>query len=333
MNISIELGNDTDNYNNQILFSQIYWYSVIAAIPLSVIGLVANLLLLYIFISDKFFHRSTYVLMLVSVVSDITSTITSIVCYSLLVDENLSIQSGSSMCKYFLFIISSSYGISIMTLCLIAIDRYFAVVQPFSRFYLSYKSRLIVIVEILIWLISTSTSAPMFLIISGYRDRYVVCDFPDMDLFATTYFIIFVMLLYVIPTTVIAIVYWRIIKHQRNYIQPGEATDRHKIQELKRRKLIRMLISIALTYILITWPVFAAIFGFAVTQTSLREIRDKNLALFFLAFFSVSLSASITVINPFLCFKFDSNIRSRSHRICKRIDIFRSSTIMMTIYD
>lgn len=326
MNISSNNFNITDKFDP--LFEEIYLYSVNAAIPLTVTGLLVNLLMLYVFIMDKFFHRRIYLLMLISTISDASSTIASIVGYSVLADKNLNVQTGSIICKFFLFVISTSYGISMMSLSLIAMDRYFAIVRPFFRFYAIYKNQIIVLTEIFIWILSISVCAPMLAVITSYsEENYIICDFSSMTPSMTVYLVIFVLILYIVPSAFIGIFYWRIIKHQKNYIKPGQTMHKLREQQMKRRKLIRMLISIAFTYILITWPVFASIFGFAVTQTSLQQLRDKNLVLFFLAFFSVSLSASITVINPFIYIKFDDNIRSKLRHFWYRFDIFKSNRV------
>ncbi|RDD39729.1 Somatostatin receptor type 5 [Trichoplax sp. H2] len=208
-----------------------------------------------------------------------------------------------------------------MNLCLIAIDRYFVIVKPMQAFYRIQKLKVIVTSEILVWILSSIVNFPLLLIVRSHKADNYMCEFAQMNTILSIYFIIFDIILYIIPSIIIVLIYWQIIKHQQSYLQPGQTLQQDSEHLFKKKKFIRMLISITLCYILTTWPFFATVFGVAVTKASLLKLREQSTISFLLAFFSYPATTSITVLNPFIYFKFDCNIRNKALQLLRRVNI------------
>ncbi|RDD42313.1 Substance-K receptor [Trichoplax sp. H2] len=314
------MGNISSNgTNGTATYSDVFRYAGIAASPLSAIGLLANLFMLMVLSNRFHFSKTTYNLIRVSVISDSISCFTSAACYILMVVYRLDVNDGRIVCRTIIFTTMTSYGISMMTLAIIAIDRYFAVVRPFLSVYHSKKSRIILFSEIQVWIISAAVCVPLLFYVNVYPDDPIFCDFPEVTLNKSIYLFVFTLILYFIPSTAIIITYWRIIMHQRQSIRPGYISDERRYRdETKKKKFIGVLTSIASSYLLTTWPFFVAILSMAIKQVSGRNLVKNNLMLFLLLFYSMTVTLSITIMSPFLYIKFDKNIRAESIRIFKR---------------
>lgn len=305
------------NYSNKSLehediIAALYFYGSIVAIVLFSIGFAANFFLLYIFIFQKYFHKSTYILMLVSSISDTLSIGCSLYAYVLATLNLVDFHSGTIACKIVMYTVATSYTISIFNLCLIAIDRYFTVVYFHMRWYRNYKVKILVCLEVMIWLTAASINSPFISYIGVHPEVTVLCDILNITTPICVHLFLLVLVCYVIPAIIIAFFYWRIILHQKSYIRPGQISNQQRLQQqAQKRKFIQMLATIAGSFILASWPMFATLTGIAITRKSFIQLQRENLVIYFLSFFSLLATTSITVINPLLYIKFDRNIRKQ----------------------
>ncbi|RDD45698.1 G-protein coupled receptor 15 [Trichoplax sp. H2] len=305
--------------NNTIDYELINSIAFLSAIPITIIGLVVNLFILYILISDKNFHKTTYYLILFSVLSDIASTGASSLSFTTGSVLQLQLYQGTILCRMFIFIILASYGVSMMTLCIISADRYMAIVKPMSQFYRRYKKLIIFLLQMAVCCISLVMAIPALLFIGTYSDDTKFCDFPTVTSSTALYFIMSSIVLYFMPVTFLVVAYCKIIFHMKNHIRPpGLSVQQAAERNLKKRKFIRSLMSITAAYVLTTWPFWATSIGMAITQKSMRQIRQLGLFWYLLAFASFTVTTSISVVNPFLYLKFDSNIRKKAAALLKR---------------
>ncbi|RDD37258.1 Pyroglutamylated RFamide peptide receptor [Trichoplax sp. H2] len=319
------------------VISALYDYGSAVAIILFSIGLTINSFLIYVIMTDAYFKKLIYHLIMLSIISDIASILASLsINIQVVLHRIINYSTGIIICKVVMFIMSTSYAISIMNLCLIAVDRYFIIIRPYFRIYRLYKKRIILTCEIILWILSISINAPVIQYITVYRRDPVFCDLSEITISISVYLFAVVFLMYIIPTVMVAVIYWRIIKHQKNYVRPGETSNqkRHELQT-KKRRFIQMLLSITFSYIVSTWPLFATFTGMAITQKSFLQVRDKNLIEFILAFFSMIATTSIAVINPTIYIQFDHNIRKRFLIALRRIGIakYHRSTTVISISD
>ena len=274
------------NDTNDFLYSSINFYAAIAAIPLSVCGLSTNIFLLILFVTDQFFRKTTYHIMLMSVISDIISTITSISAYIQIAKGHLDDNMGLFMCQSLVFTTMTSYSISMMNLCLISIDRYISIVRPLWPFYRIYKKRLLMASEVIIVLISILINFPTLALIRIHKTETIMCEFAKITPLSSFYYIAFAVILYIIPSLVIGANYWRIVTYLKNYVPPGHTLRQQDAErQNKRKKIIKMLISITLCYILFTWPYFVTLLGIAITKVTFFKLRLDSTVYYLLVFF------------------------------------------------
>lgn len=292
--------------------SIIYTYTSIALIPVFAFALILNILLLYILVQYAIFQSIAYKLIRMSVISDALSSLTATVGYSLVAQE-FSYQSGKILCQIILNIVFTFNGVSMNNLCLIALDRYFAILKPFSPFYRRYRRSIFLLGQVGSWSLSILYNQPLITYIGGAREDPTLCDVPEIDRYAIIpiLLIMFCFLQYILPCSWIGYIYWRIIQHQKHYVRPGAISTLHQEQELKKKKFIKILVTITLWYVLATWPFFAGIAGMAITRKSVFAVRKNSLIEFLFLFYSLGTSICITLINPLIYLKFDHNIRKK----------------------
>ncbi|RDD40141.1 Alpha-1A adrenergic receptor [Trichoplax sp. H2] len=292
-------------------FRQIYRYAAAFFIPTHITGLILNILILKLLFTDKTFQKTTYRLIRISVISDTISASTAVIMFIMITFGNLDFVAGSNLCRIGITILYTSYTVSMMNLALIAVDRYFIVVRPFSPFYRIHKRRFLITTEILIWLISISATSPMLLYVSSYPDFPTTCDFPEMGVNESVYVLHWSFISYVMPTATIVMSYAKVAIYQKNYVRPGIRTSEQLYEDFtKRRKFIKVLIYITSCYILLSLPYFVCCVIASITQKSLIRLLPGNIYLFIVNYFINGLVLSIHFLNPLIYVTFDKQIRA-----------------------
>ena len=307
------IGVNNTHQNATINFGIFYTCMGIFGFILTTFGLSANSILIYIFTTDKYFRKTHYILMLVSVISDTISNTTAFFSSAFLLRINSDYLSAFISCKIITYVIFTSYAISIFNLILIALDRYMSLVKPMNMLYRNHKNRLLIVYEMAILIISTSTTIP-FLFFSGTSKQDTkLCDFPDITLKVSIYLVFSAILYFILPSITTAILYWQIIINRRHYIRPGQSSIFR--DSLRKQRLIKILIKISLVYILSTCPCCIVLIALAITQKSLLQIRNQSFALYILTLLCMSATTSISVFNSLLYLKFDGNIAAKFKKI------------------
>lgn len=280
------------------------------ALILSSLGLIANIIIFYIIKTHKRFHSMTYKIILTSVLSDILTVLSMIVAGVNLVTDSISYSAGLILCRSTLFLTLASYGVSMMNLCLIGTERYFNIVRFSSDFFHRHRKIILLGSEITIWLVVVSINSPLFSMIYVYKNDTILCDIPVIMIGESIYLLSLSFTLYIIPCILLTIIYSKIINHQKHYNRPGNLSSLQIItQQKKKKKFIKLLVLITLSYIFSTWPAFATFIGMAISQTSLKQIQEKNVAIFLISLISVTITTGIALLNPLIYLKFDTNIR------------------------
>ncbi|EDV24596.1 uncharacterized protein TRIADDRAFT_56556 [Trichoplax adhaerens] len=297
----------------------LYYYTSLALIPVFAFAFIINIFLLYVLLQGSAFQCIPYKLIRISVISDALSSLTAAIGYSL-ITQNFPYQSGKLLCQFIMYLVFTFNGISMNNLFLIAIDRYYAIVKPFSGYHQRHRRRAFFIGQIISWSLSIAFNIILAPYIGVTHADTTLCDIPDIKdhLFIPITIILFCILQYVIPCTTITVIYWRIVHHQKHYVRPGENSFSQRDHEAKKKKFNKILMTITLCYILTTWPYYAGVFGMAITRQSVITIRNKDPIIFIFLFCSLGTSICITVINPFIYLQFDANIRAKFVEILLR---------------
>ena len=201
---------------------------------------------------------------------------------------------GKVTCKLVKFMGVLSIAVSIITLVFITVDRYFAILHPLRdvRFIRNTK-----LVNALIW-ISSSLFFLLYLLLYDvvksadglHWECTMVGNFFSSDIsvwfsISRAYFMTMFLILYLVPLVVIAWVHVLIGRHVCSRQIPGEPTAHQRHQnELSKRKVLRMIIIVVVTFALCWLPTHIQhllIFYFNNTYKALLKVERLNSFLFF----------------------------------------------------
>lgn len=232
---------------------------------------------------------------------------------------------GAVTCKFVNFAGVLSIAASIITLVFISLDRYFAILHPFSDVPVIRNTKLVTSV---IW-ISSSLYFSLYLVLfdsvpeEGGRWvcrmvwSYLADDRETRFQIGRAYFMITFVVLYLIPLAVIAGLYIPIGRRLWSREIPGETTAHQKRQSrLSKRKVLRMLIIVVATFALCWLPthiMHLMIYFFTDTYHKLLAVGNVETSFYFL-------SHANSAINPclyiFLNQRFNHEFKNILRFIC-----------------
>ena len=153
---------------------------------------------------------------------------------------------------------------------------------------------------------------PMLFYTSAYSHSPIFCDFPNITQAIAIYEVMFTFIMYLIPVSIIVIVYWKLAHFQKNRIRPGYITSyQDDRQVIRKKRFTKVLTSITFSIIFIIWPHFATILATAITHQSAYQLTSQSPILSVLIYFAAILTFSIFFLNPIILLTFDTYIRQR----------------------
>lgn len=289
---------------------------------ISVATFIGNLLVMACFISTQSLRTSTNYYIINMAVSDLLCACFNWLLYAaegmLTTRVFITGPVATVVCKLGMYFRGISQVVSVLSLVLIAVDRYVAIVFPLKITIIA-RGRIRLTLLVLTWIIPVVCGFPYFLYtkivkVDDQTFCRIVWDKLVGAIFNFTGFLVF----YCAPLFAMTILYIRIVKTVRN--RPNTA-DKAQDQLANKRqqqnqKITKILISIVVAFF-ICWTPLCIYLALKMFHPDFF-VRDKcmvMLALFFYLFPSLS-----TAINPFILFLFSTNYRqalkSLSLKLC-----------------
>ena len=215
---------------------------------------------------------------------------------------------GQALCKAGSFLPLVSLGVSIQSLVLIAVDRFGAVVFPLRSPLIG--SKLCPFFILATWIVAMAVFSPyLFALKLVEYPGGLVCELRWKEVFGESsssenYFVSIVIIVYLIPLVLIAILYIIIYIKLKSRKIPGERSANAGQQRQQReRNVLKMAIAIVLGFVVCWLPYiiyrFLDIFASHLWSCGL---------MYFLSVASVMFCTSCAV-NPCICFIFSRNYR------------------------
>ena len=298
--------NDLLSRNGIFTFSSIIKLLMCATV--AVVSLVGNIMVVFVVFTTKKMHTNTYLLIVNMSFSDLLYTViaipplvTGILGHPFSVHGHL----GTFICKFMNAMAFGLIASSVLTLAAIAYDRFFAIVFPLRKLKIqSCLKRIIVF----IWICSTLVMSPMLYAMRLYEDNNTAYCYEDWSPYfdthkaSQTYTVALFIVIYLIPFITMSILY-SLISHFLWFRKiPGNGNENTKRRIIaSRRKVIRMLMTIVLCFILCWLPL--QIVTFSVYFSNVELPYD----FFFVSEFLIRANGAI---NPIIYAAFNENFRS-----------------------
>ena len=218
-------------------------------------------------------------------------------------------------CKVGTFVRNVSNSVSLLSLVLIAVDRFIATVFPLKFALLSTNIRATLLLAT--WLISIGYCYPSShhsTIIKVGRETF--CRLT-MDASAIVMYNTFALSLIIALLIVITILYLRIMRVLRRRVKPGHhvhtegSSDEHK-RNKHNRNVMKIFKSIVVAYF-VCWFLFCS---FLILKIIVPELFIRDKCKLILGFSYYIFPMLNTVINPVILFSFSSNFRVALKELC-----------------
>ncbi|XP_058882564.1 prolactin-releasing peptide receptor-like [Acipenser ruthenus] len=220
-----------------------------------IIGIVGNCLLVFVIVRIKKIHNVTNFLIGNLAASDVLMCTTCIPLNLAYVYEPRGWLFGNAMCYFVLFMQPVSVYVSIFTLTVIAVDRYFVIVHPLRpRISLKLSAYLM----LLIWIVACCLAVPAMA--NTYylelKDQGItICEefWEKKENQRQAYAFCLLLLTYFLPLLVILISYVRISVKLKNRVMPGSVTQTQAHWDKARKKRTFSLLVIVVIVFGICW--------------------------------------------------------------------------------
>ena len=275
---------------------------------ISIAALIGNILVVVTFVKTPSLRISTNYYIVNMAASDLLALLFNWPLYAtegmLTPKVFISGSSASSVCKLGMYLKAVSHLVSVLSLVLIALDRFVVIVFPLKRIVMKVKIRVIFLS--LTWLIAVSYGLPQAIFtdiikVGGQTFcRFMMSDGPR-TIFNGVGFILF----YLFPLITIIILYSAILRSLKKRSKPGELLQGHEDtkRQQQNQKIVKIMISIVVAFFICWTPL--SVYLFLKKLYPSLVIKDRCLLLVGLTFYVFpSLS---TAVNPIILFVFSTN--------------------------
>lgn len=275
----------------------------------SVASFVGNSLVTIAFLMNTALRTSTNYFMVNMAISDLLSSLTNwpLSATERFLSRNFMIGGsvGNYVCKLGHYSRAISQAVSVLSLLLVVVDRYVAIVLPFQSILVTRRKRAVVL--LFTWIFSLSIAFPYFWSSKIIQeDHKILCrtfvswNTTQRSVFYTAGFLIF----YCVPLISINILYFRIMKSLRE-TRPGEGEQKTtRIRNLYQNRIVMKVSMWIIGAFFICWtPLCVYIILKKIFPASAFA---KDSCMVFVGFFFYVFPTLSTVINPIILFRYST---------------------------
>lgn len=304
--------NQTDPYDPASCPNAVSIFFTSAMAIISLAAFIGNIFVILSVCKTPSLRTSTNFYYVNMAVSDLIASVT---IWPLYLTDEIITSSGSLLqepqataaCKVGIFFRLASTVVSILSLVLIAVDRFIATVFPLKATLITSKLRAALLFAT--WLISTA-----YCFLAPYHSRVrkvgreTFCRFAWNELAETIYFITGLALFTVAPLITIIVLYLRIMRSLRARLQPQDharASNLQRNRNKQNQNVMKIFKSIVIAYF-VTYSFLCVYF---VLKIAFPELSYKDSCKFILGLTYFVLPSLSTAINPVILFAFSGNFR------------------------
>ncbi|CAL8332667.1 unnamed protein product [Lota lota] len=317
--VAQNVSNMTGNYTNQFVLPP--WCVALWSLAYSSVVAVAvfgNLVVIWIILAHKRMRTVTNYFLLNLAFSDASVAAFNAVVNSIY-GAHRNWYFGEAYCKFHNFFPVTAMFASIYSMTAISVDRYMAIIHPLKPRLSATATKVVIVC---IWVLAVVLAFPncFYSTIKRFPHRtrcYVAWPRQGQDSFM--YHIIVAVLVYLLPLVVMGITYTIVGVTLWGGEIPGNSSDNYHGQLKAKRKVVKMMIIVVLTFALCWLPyhLYFIVTGLHKWLTTLTYIQQVYLSVMWLAM-------SSTMYNPIIYCCLNSRFRAgfkRAFRWCPFIKV------------
>ncbi|XP_023240296.1 neuropeptide CCHamide-1 receptor-like [Centruroides sculpturatus] len=274
--------NDTDQYVPYEKRLETYVVPAVFAVVL-LVGIIGNGTLIFIFVRNKSVRSipNTYIMSLA--VGDFTVIVGTVPFISTIYTFE-SWPYGEFLCKLSEFLKDVSVAVTVLTLTMLSVDRYIAIVLPMRKYTGRHAKTLTVLFALGIWCIALALATPgayySFLwevSISPDKVIYVCYPFPHnmWPWYPQMMVLMKFLLLYAIPLTFIGSCYVLMARHLYESTRNGLGINGRQIKQLRTRaKIAKIVLSFVVIFAICFFPSQVFMMWYYFHSTSNEDYND-----------------------------------------------------------
>ncbi|XP_041922698.1 substance-K receptor [Alosa sapidissima] len=234
---------------------------------------------------------------------------------------------GLGYCKFHNFFPITAMFSSIYSMAAIAVDRYMAIIHPLKPRLSSTSTRIVIA---LIWIVACSLAFPQcFFARTQFYPPRTVCMVEWPDDYGGVHQLIYqsavIILIYLLPLLVMLVTYSLVGHRLWGSEIPGEASDHYQNQIQAKRKVVKMMIVVVVTFAICWLPyhIYFILGSFNRDIYKQHYIQQVYLAIFWLAM-------SSTMYNPIIYCCLNQRFRSgfrQAFRWCPFIKVSEEDNV------
>ena len=299
--------------SEDIVFAALYSFIVF-------FGVLGNAIVITVVRKTPSMHTTTNYLLTNLAVADLLTLLLCPGMYDFVINHlNIHPTFGNIICKLFAgnAIVCITFDASVLTLCVIAAERYVAIVKPFKSARWNITPRKTGLVITLIWLMAFILTLPDSLWTkydATHASHKYPCTRPwtlNPKLNVKAYIISHCLVMIVLPSILISFCYLSVLKVLKwDLADPViDEADKNNM-----RRLLKLLVSLAVAFCLLCLP-FAGFFLY-VTALGLEQVEQDFKSLFLTHRIVRVLIFFNSFVNPFLYAAQSTNYRKALQRLC-----------------
>ncbi|XP_067117399.1 neuromedin-K receptor [Osmerus mordax] len=240
--------NLTGNYTNQ--FAQPAWQVAIWSVAYSIVLIVSvfgNVIVIWIILAHKRMRTVTNYFLLNLALADVSmATFNTLVNFVYAAHGDWYF--GRAYCKFHNFFPVTAMFASIHTMTAISVDRYMAIINPLKP---RLSATVTVAVMVCIWALAGALASPLCVYSTTVTQPHrTVCytAWPRGAEHALLYHVLVLVLVYVLPLLVMGVTYSLVGRRLWGGAIPGDSAGLHSDQLHAKRKVVKMMIIVVLTF-------------------------------------------------------------------------------------
>ncbi|KAM3600251.1 uncharacterized protein V6R79_020042 [Siganus canaliculatus] len=299
--------NGTDAAGNQ--FIQPVWQITLWAVAycsIVAVSVVGNMVVIWIILAHKRMRTVTnYFLVNLAFAEASMSAFNTVINFTYAVHNEWYF--GLVYCRFHNFFPIAAIFASIYSMAAIALDRYMAIIRPLQPRLTSTQTRLVIGV---IWVLALLLAFPQYhysatALLPGRTVCYI--DWPEYSTldFRKMYYVCVTLLIYFLPLCIMGCAYLTVGVTLWASEVPGDSSEHYREQLLAKRKVVKMMIVVVVTFALCWLPyhVYFLLHQFFPELLERRYIQQVYLAVMLLAM-------SSTMYNPIIYCCLNSRFRA-----------------------